>query len=206
MKSALAGIAATLPSGHGWIGAWAPGIGDPTFVGWFTVVAYFAAVVGCWQVLRTLSRTKNNASTERRFWVALALALLFLGFNKQLDLQTAFTEIMRTLARRQGWYEHRRVYQLAFIAAMTLALPIGIWSCFRVARGMPASVKTAGAGLIAIAGFVLVRAASFHHIDRLLGETVLLLNVNWLLELGGITVVLVGARWRLRQLHATSAT
>jgi len=202
MKSALTAIAATLPSGHGWIGAWSPGIGDPTFVGWFTVVAYIAAVAFCWQVRRTLSVGPNDPRRERRFWLALALALLFLGINKQLDLQTAFTETMRTLARRQGWYENRFEYQIAFIAGMTFLLPVGIWLCFRVARGMPTSVKTAGAGLVVIACFVLIRAASFHHVDRLLGETVLLLKLNWLLELGGIAVVLVGASWRLRQLRS----
>lgn len=31
--------------------------------------------------------------------------------NKQRDLQSAFTEVMRVVAREQGWYEARRQYQ-----------------------------------------------------------------------------------------------
>lgn len=208
MQSALSGLAATLSSGHGWIGDWSPGIGDPTFVGWLTVVAYFAAALACWSVLRDLrgarvtgKETAKVLRKERGFWLALTLALLFLCINKQLDLQTAFTECMRALAHQQGWYEARFGYQVAFIAGMAVCLPLGVWLCFRIAGDLPAPVKTAGVGLVVIACFVLIRAASFHHIDRLLGQTVLLLRLNWLLELGGIAVVLLGARWRARHLR-----
>ncbi len=47
--TALAALAETLPYGNGWVGNWSPGIGDPTFVGWFTVVAYFDAALACWK-------------------------------------------------------------------------------------------------------------------------------------------------------------
>ena len=32
---------------------WRPGIGDPTFMGWLTVVAYFTAVPLCWMAGRS---------------------------------------------------------------------------------------------------------------------------------------------------------
>jgi len=48
------------------------------------------------------------------------------GINKQLDLQSAFTEVMRVVARDQGWYEARRQYQYAFIGAVAvLAAVVG---------------------------------------------------------------------------------
>jgi hypothetical protein len=43
---------------------------------------------------------------------------------------------------------------------------------------------------------VLIRAASFHHIDRLIGRTILGLKWNWVLEMGGITIVLLASEWR----------
>ena len=30
--------------------------------------------------------------------------MLLLGINKQLDLQSLFTEVMRDMAHAQGWY------------------------------------------------------------------------------------------------------
>ena len=53
-------------------------------------------------------------------WNALAVGLLLLGINKQLDLQTALTELGKILAARQGWYEHRQRVQIDFIIGVVL--------------------------------------------------------------------------------------
>ena len=42
-------------------------------------------------------------------------------------------------------------------------------------------------------GFVVIRAASFHHVDALLASRLGGLKWNWILELGGILIVAVGA-------------
>jgi hypothetical protein len=42
-------------------------------------------------------------------------------------------------------------------------------------------------------GFILIRAASFEHIDRLLGERILGLRRHWVIEIGGISLVLVSS-------------
>ncbi len=199
---ALAAYDPFLAEGGGWVGQWSPGIGDPTVLGWVTVVAYFAATVVCY---RLRARFSPNADwlrrKERRFWATMTAILLFLCINKQLDLQTAMTELLRICARRQGWYDHRRTYQVAFIAAMAVALPVAAVVLFRVTRGLAGAIKLAGLGLVVIGGFVLIRAASFHHIDRLLGERILNFKLNWILELGGIAIVLVGSLMRWRQLN-----
>src|SRR5262245_10532966 len=36
--------------GRGWVGNWSPGIGDPSVVGWVTVVLYFFAALICLRV------------------------------------------------------------------------------------------------------------------------------------------------------------
>jgi hypothetical protein len=204
MPSVLVSLAATLPSGsgHGWIGSWSPGIGDPTFVGWFTVAAYFAAALTCWRVRAGSPDADTNVRRrERVFWTVLTAALLFLCMNKQLDLQTALTESMRIVAKRQGWYDDRFAYQRAFIMAMAAGALVGTWLCLRLTARLAASVRIAGVGLVLIGAFVLIRAASFHHVDELLGQTVLMLKSNWVLELTGIGVVLAGAWQRLRQIR-----
>lgn len=205
MTSMLVSLAATLPSGsgRGWIGSWSPGIGDPTFVGWFTVAAYFVAALTCWRVRASSPDAEANVRRrEHSFWMVLTAALLFLCVNKQLDLQTALTESMRIVAKRQGWYDVRFAYQRAFVIAMAAGALVGTWLCLRLTAELAASVKIAGVGLVLIGAFVLIRAASFHHVDRLLGQTVLMLKTNWLLELTGIGVVLAGAGQRWRQIRA----
>lgn len=198
----LAALATVALPGEGWIGNWSPGIGDPGVLGWVTVLAYFGSAFVCY---RLRSRFSPNADlvrrSERRFWTVLAAVLLFLCINKQLDLQTAMTESFRIVFRQGGWYENRRVFQLGFIVAMAVALPVAAHAVFRATRRLPRSSRLAGLGLVLIAVFVLIRAASFHHLDRLLAGRLLHFKLNWLLELGGIAVVLVGATRRRRELN-----
>src|SRR5687768_17295721 len=95
---------------------WRLGIGDPTVMGWLTVVGYFVAAFLCWR-----AATKGSAARKVRwFWTALAVLLLFLGFNKQLDLQTAFTFLARDFAKATGWYENRRIVQGIFVVMIAL--------------------------------------------------------------------------------------
>src|SRR5215213_2059448 len=83
---------------------WRLGIGDPTVIGWFTVLAYFAAALLCWRA----AKKGLHTAKVRWFWTALAALLIFLGINKQLDLQTAFTFMAKDFAKATGWYENRR--------------------------------------------------------------------------------------------------
>jgi uncharacterized membrane protein len=188
--------------GSGWVGSWSPGIGDPTFLGWVTVVAYAAATFVCYRLRGRFSPNSDSVRRkERRFWGGMTAILLFLCLNKQLDLQTAMTEFLRSVAKRQGWYEVRYKFQVAFIAAMAIVLPLAAGILWVLARRLSLSAKYAGLGLIVLGVFVLVRAASFHHIDQLLGSRVLLLKTNWILELGGIAIVLVSGRRRWHELN-----
>lgn len=124
-----------------------------------------------------------------------------LGVNKQLDLQTWLTQVGRDLAFAQGWYAERQVVQVAFIAALALGAVVATAALLRVVRGMGPEINCAAAGLVFIAAFVLIRAASFHHIDRMLGIQFGGVRVNVMLELGGISCVAISAalkRFRLR--------
>ena len=76
-------------------GRWRPGIGDPTFLGWVTVAAYFAAALACgraWRLDRR-ARLAGDRSSSPTFWLILSLLLAFLGINKQLDLQSLLTHL-----------------------------------------------------------------------------------------------------------------
>ena len=172
---------------------WTPGIGDPTIAGWVTVVLYFLAMISCWKTARSLS-----GDQERRIWKSISVSFLALGINKQLDLQTALTEVGRLLANTQGWYGQRQYVQLDFIIIVASVCAIAILILVIWARRalLPTWVSILGA--ILVIGFVLIRAASFHHIDRFIGNTVLGFRWNWILEMGGIGVVIFGSQWRQR--------
>ncbi|MDX8349213.1 isopropylmalate isomerase [Cognatiyoonia sp. IB215446] len=167
--------------------AWSPQIGDPTLIGWATVVAYaLGGVLALVVVIR-------NPGRARLFWLIVMALLCALAINKQLDLQSALTAAARCLAQAQGWYENRRSVQIAFILFVAVAaLVAGLTLAWVMRRQMP-QIWLALLGLCLLLGFVAVRAAGFHHMDRLIGFEIGGIRLNWLLELGGITLIAVNA-------------
>jgi hypothetical protein len=173
---------------------WRPGIGDPTFVGWFTVVAYFGAAYLCW-------RASTNASNRRKvrwFWSGLAILLILLGINKQLDFQTELTFMGRDFAKATGWYEDRRIVQGIFIVLIAFGGMIVTAALFWFYRFELRRLWPALAGVGFLMGFIVIRAASFHHVDQFLHFAPGGVRMNWLLELGGIAAIAWPA-WRVRK-------
>jgi hypothetical protein len=176
----------------GWIGQWSPGIGDPTITGWVTVAAYVLAAFLCG---RAFNRCKSSPTLtgERRSWGGLTVGLVALGINKQLDLQTALTEVGRGLARQQGWYEVRRPVQAVFVLGVALVgIATSVWMGSQARKGSR-GLRHALFGAVVLSAFVVIRAASFHHVDLLLGENLAGLRLNVILELWGIMWMSYGA-------------
>jgi hypothetical protein len=173
------------------LGNWHPGIGDPTAGGWLIAFAYFGAAWLAWKALAGWESQRSPRS--RRFWQFILGAMLVLGVNKQLDLQTAFTNIGRWLAWHQGWYADRRGVQVAFIALLLVGGVALLVALLWWLRPLSRAQQLGLAGLCALGAFVMIRAASFHHVDMLLGLELGGLRVNWLLEGGSIAVIAAGA-------------
>jgi hypothetical protein len=180
-------------------GAWSPGLGDASLVGWFTVVAYAASAFLCWRALVAARRARR---TGRRsavlFWAVLLGGTLALGVNKQLDLQSGVAELGRALVRALGWQEHRTPVKVALVA---VGLLIGGGLCAGLAyagRHEVRRVLLALFGWTTLCVFVSVRAISFHNVDRFFGMDVGGARLGAVLELGGIAVLAAGALLYLR--------
>ena len=167
---------------------WSPGIGDPGFAGWLTVVAYAVAAV----FSLTLATRRDRQSLERTFWAVAGAGLLFLSVNKQLDLQSFLTAAGRCTAQMQGWYDMRRTVQVDFIVGLIAMAIIGGIGVFWLLRRTIRRTGIALLGLVWITGFVLVRAVGFHDVDRMIGFRLAGMRLNWVFELGGIAVFILG--------------
>ena len=182
---------------------WRLGIGDPTAFGWLTVAAYAVATALSIRVFvmasdaeRRLATANHRASRDQRsmkqLWLLIAVTMVLLGINRQLDLQTLLIQKVRNRAYANGWYSDRRRYQLDFIAAISI---IGLFATIGLAiwlRRVFTRVALAIGGVAMLVFFVLIRAASFHYIDKALsfgGEV----RVNVVIELSGIGMILAAA-------------
>ena len=181
---------------------WSPGIGDPSIGGWLTVLLYAGSAFWSYRVAGRTCDT-NIAHAEARLWYLLTIGLILLGINKQLDLQSAFTELGRYLAHSQGWYEARGTVQFVFILVMGIASLIVSVAVLVVTLKMPRPTRLAVLGVTFVLLFVVVRAASFHKVDQFIGTEFIGLRWNWILEIGGLLIIQVAAIWRSR-LVATS--
>ncbi len=183
---------------------WRPQIGDPTMLGWLAVAAYAGAAALC--LIAAFPRLKDGrskeASRQRRVWIISAGLMSFLCVNKQLDFHSLLTEMGRSLAIKEGWYDQRRIVQrwfvLAIAAAGIILLAILAWIIRSVLRERALLLL----GLISLFTFTIIRAASFHHVQTLLGSEIVGIRLSWFLELGGISLVAFSAGQSIRRARA----
>jgi hypothetical protein len=162
--------------------------GDHTFFGWMTVLAYFLASARAGFKVR-LARLNNE---NGYFWIGLTVLLLFLGLNKQLDLQSNFTEMLRTMAKQHGWYEQRRTLQMVFVILMGLSLPILFISVRMIMTNSWRRYKVVWTGVILLFIFIVIRASSFHHVDLFFYKSIGSIRYYQALELLAIGLIFVG--------------
>ncbi len=162
---------------------WSPQIGDPTIMGWITVVSYL--VVSVFSALVVYSQIGRH----RMFWLLLTVVLLALGINKQLDLQSALTAVGRCLAQAQGWYAERRAFQLRFIISIiVLSFLFGCLLTWMMRRYLR-RIWLALTGVLLLLVFVAIRAIGFHHFDQFIGYEIGGIRVNWAFEIGGTAMI-----------------
>ena len=180
---------------------WRPGIGDPEATGWLTVLAYLLCAglaVAVWR--------RQPRGPGRTFWAVIAGLMLFLGLNKQLDLQTALTQAGRCLAHAQGWYDQRRVVQAAFILGLLAASVMALLLARRMLRGSLRGNRLALIGLTVLTAFVMVRAVGFHHVDALIGRREFGVSTNYLFENAGLLLIALNAAALLRRARGRAAS
>jgi hypothetical protein len=167
---------------------------DPTPVAWIIVGAYLVGAIVCF-----LAGRLSDQKRDRIFWLGTGMFLALLGLNKQLDLQSLLTEAGRSIAQREGVYDARRLIQAVFILALAAGSILGVAMLTGWLRRSEASVKVAAFGVVLLFAFILMRAASFHHMDGWVTHRVAGMRSGWWLELAGIAVIGLSAmRYRHR--------
>ncbi|MCA9978356.1 MAG: hypothetical protein KC413_21495, partial [Anaerolineales bacterium] len=137
---------------------------------------------------------KQHLLQHRLIWGVLTVGMLFFGINKQLDIQSWFTAVIKTIAYEQGWYEFGQRAQVIFIAGMAVVslvvLAVGVWFFRHVWR----QYWLLGLGVLFIARFVIVRAATFYGVSLPeLSHFTGGFRVTWMLEfLGAVIIALAG--------------
>ncbi len=180
---------------------WQQNIGDASLFGWLTVLVYLLAGGVCllcaWHVSH--SALGERLWAQQLLWVGLALGLLFLGVNKQLDLQSGFTVQVKAMAYKQGWYALGQRAQILFIILLgTVSLAIIAVVGWQLRHTWRQSWLLL-LGMLFLARFVIVRAASFYGVPLpALSQFTNGWRITWLLEILGASAIALSALLTLR--------
>jgi hypothetical protein len=169
---------------------WHPQLDNPDVLGWSVVAAYLLAATACGWVAYKTDKGEPEAG---RIWCLLAVVLLFLGINKQLNLQTLLIVLGRRAALAGGWYERRRWAQAVFAAAFALLGLCSLGFFAAHARRFIAQNRLAFLGVLVLLSFVVLRASTINHANELFGVELKDARWAWLLELCGSLLIALSA-------------
>ena len=177
------------------ISDWRSSIAYADLADWVTFATCFIAAA----LSARAARQAETGGRDSTFWRITAMLLVLLGINELLDLQTLLTLVGREHARANGWYEDRRSVQYIFVLALGVVAVLAGVAMLRLIGRTHASVRLALAGLLFIGLFVLLRAASFHHLNEILGRGAPEFNWGTIQEMAGILIVTVAAELYTRK-------
>lgn len=184
--------------------AWSFKVGDPTVGGWVTAILYMVAAYGAYCVNRRANGLfASQVKRQRILWLLFALALLFLGLNKQLDLHQLLIEEAGALAHAQGWYEQRRIVQVGFIKSSAVLSVILVCSFLYLYRHVLRAHILAIFGLCLLACYAIIRVTVFQTPDVMWWHFRYGFKINWLLECVGLVLILVNVYGLLKPRSGT---
>jgi hypothetical protein len=173
---------------------WRLEIGDPTVLGWSTTLAFLVGGLLCFRAFQSSHRTNPAPCTDSPWiWLLLCVGLLGLAVNKQLDLQNLATDIIRSMAYSQGWYENRRPFQYAFGIGFSLIAVVSLWIFKKHAGHFFTDHPWCLAGMALLSLFLVLRVASIEHLDDALNLDTLWDGAARFLEVGGALCLSLGA-------------
>jgi len=179
---------------------WQPQIGDPTVIGWLITVQYCLAGILAVKVLTNSAKifSIETRKKQQKFWLALVVLMIFLGINKQLDLQNLLIAIGRYYAHRDGWFEYRRIIQYSCVIGLLVIIGLVLAWLIKNLQAIIKANRLAIMGCCCLLMFIAVRVASFYHVIDTMKMTFMGSNVAWLLEVLGALLIVINARVRLR--------
>jgi hypothetical protein len=119
-------------------------------------------------------------------WFVTAALLAAIGANAVARIDLLVIYQLREVARAQGWYEHRRAWQLLALGALAVAALLALRGSRDWLRAAWSRCAAAVLGVALLTGVALVRAVSYHATDRALDLHVLGVSTGRLLEFAGL--------------------
>ena len=163
--------------------------------GWpsmLVAIGYALAGALCWSNGRAARRDTGNDSA----WFVAAGLLALIGANALARVDLLVIYLLRELANAQGWYEHRRDWQLLVLGALAATGLMALGGLRTRLQAVWSRCASMVMGVSLLATVAALRAVSFHATDLALNAHVLGVSTGRLLEFAGLGLTAAGAlRW-----------
>lgn len=140
-------------------------------------------------------RRDGAAHAERLAWYVLATAVASAGVLRLIAAGDKFSSVVRDHARSTGWYGDRSSAQ---IVAMIGLVILGLVTISMIAAGRRRGIRRVEVPTLVVVGLLVAlalaatRIISLHRLDELLTREILGARVMTFVELGALTMILVG--------------
>ena len=144
-----------------------------------------------------LAALRGARADVARQWLLVALAFVALAAWRLGQGEALVHDGMRALAEAGGAYAQRRAAQ-APVVAFAVVAGGGAWLYVAMTGGLPRWLHRARLATLALLGYTVVRAISFHPVDAIIYAGPGLLHVNHLIDMG-LSAIVAGcavADWR----------
>jgi hypothetical protein len=175
-------------------GVWEHAIAQLNWHSGIVVLAYVGAAWLC-VVNGHISRQNQQAHV---FWFLGAAMLCLLGVNTVLQADLFFTQLLRAIAKLQGWYAQRRELQYTAVLLLGLIFLLSINRLRALLSEADLPSELVAVGLAALLLLFLTRMVSAHNTDLVLNLRLAGVSIGRLLEFAAIGLVIQGARNCLR--------
>jgi hypothetical protein len=175
---------------------WWPHLGDPSWSGLGLTALYIVASL---LFLRAILTRGGWLPRERLLWVVCTLAVVVLAINKQLDLQQTIVWVGRCVAKQEGWFDQRLVFQRNFGMTVLALITAGILALGWASRAVLKPNWPLILGMALMTGFVMLQVTRFEQLSGDLAKAMVSLKLHRITE-GTALCVLIWSALRKRPL------
>ncbi|MBB2487058.1 hypothetical protein H5407_17650 [Mitsuaria sp. WAJ17] len=161
--------------------AWCTALRMSSWASLAFTLAYAGLALACWLEQR------RQPTGVHRLWLVLAVTMGLLALMTLWHLDVLLVQMLRQLAREQGWYLQRRPLQLT---TLCLTLP----ALAHLARHLRAGHPALAWGMALLLGVASARLVSHHLTDLWLAQRLGPLSLGRALELIGMACLVLGLR------------
>lgn len=167
--------------------------GHLTTLGWTMLALYLVAALLAFRTAAVFS--SGNSVAMGRAWICLGAFLTALGLNKQIDLQTLVIELGRYVTFREHLFAYRLelyvIFFLGFMLAIMAFIAVVMLRFSTELRTFARQFPLAIGGCSLICAYIIIRATSIDNVDLMLRFNLAQIPFLWLLEAGGLLLIMV---------------